>query len=144
MCGQVCSKHSLSDRSFFFEKTLSAKTTSWTWKFCYPQLRTWQPNIIFQLEGAPAHWGLNVCNFLNAEFTNHWIGKDRPTPWMTGTFSGHNPTWLFSMGLCQNPGIHISRQSHTGVRPRMNVYQKSGQNEIFFTGTPCLYYCSPP
>ena len=47
----------------------------------YPQLRTWQPNMIFQLDGAPAHWGLNVRAFLNAEFTNRWIGRDGPTPW---------------------------------------------------------------
>ena len=28
------------------------------------------------------------------------------------TFSGHNSTWLFSMGLCEDPGIHISCQWH--------------------------------
>ena len=49
--------------------------------FVYPRLRTWQPNMIFQLDGAPAHWVLNVRAFLNAEFTNRWIGRAGPTPW---------------------------------------------------------------
>ena len=37
--------------------------------------------MIFQLAGAPAHWGLQVRAFLNTNFPQHWIGRDGPTPW---------------------------------------------------------------
>ena len=56
-----------------------AKNTFRQDNFVYPQLRTWQPNMIFQLDGATAHWELDVRAFLNAEFTNRWIGRDGPT-----------------------------------------------------------------
>ena len=49
--------------------------------FAYPLLRTRQPGVIIQLDGAPAHWGLNVRAFLNARFGERWIGRDGPTPW---------------------------------------------------------------
>ena len=35
-------------------------------------------NMIFLFTGA---LGTGVCDFLNAEFTNRWIGSDGPTPW---------------------------------------------------------------
>jgi len=37
--------------------------------------------IIFQQDGAPPHWGSDVCQFLDATFPNGWIGRDGPTPW---------------------------------------------------------------
>ena len=37
--------------------------------------------MIFQLDGAPAHWGLQVRAFLNTNFPQRWIGRDGPTPW---------------------------------------------------------------
>ena len=38
--------------------------------------------IIFQLDGAPAHWDTgDVRATLNAEFPGHWIGRGGPTPW---------------------------------------------------------------
>ena len=40
-------------------------------------VENWQPNMIFKF----THWGLDVCAFLNAEFTNRWIGRDGPTTW---------------------------------------------------------------
>ena len=45
------------------------------------QLRPRQRNMIFQLDGAPAHWGLQVRGFLNTHFPQRWIGRDGPTPW---------------------------------------------------------------
>ena len=41
----------------------------------------WHHNIIFQQHGAPPHWGLHVCEFLNETFPNRWIGRDGPIPW---------------------------------------------------------------
>ena len=49
--------------------------------FAYPLLRTRQPVVIIQLDGAPAYWELNVRAFLNARFGERWIGRDGPTPW---------------------------------------------------------------
>ena len=50
-------------------------------QFVYPQLNTIQHDIIFQLDGAPPHWGLDVRASLNAHFPDRWIGRSGPTPW---------------------------------------------------------------
>lgn len=49
--------------------------------FVIPQLSDLQPNVIFQQDGAPPHWGLCVRDFLNETFPDRWIGRDGPTPW---------------------------------------------------------------
>ena len=46
-----------------------------------PQLNDLQPNIIFQLDGAPPHLGLHVRDALDREYPNRWIGRDGPTSW---------------------------------------------------------------
>ena len=50
-------------------------------EFVYPQVNELQPDIIFQLDGAPPHWGLDVRASLNEQFPGRWIGRDGPTPW---------------------------------------------------------------
>ena len=45
------------------------------------QLEEFQSWIIFQQDGAPPHWGLDIRRFLDAAFTDSWIGRDGPTPW---------------------------------------------------------------
>ena len=50
-------------------------------KYVAPQLNDLQPTIIFQQDGAPPHWGLHVCGFLNETFPDRWIGRDGPIPW---------------------------------------------------------------
>ena len=37
--------------------------------------------FFFQLDGAPAHWGLIVRETLHAEFPDRWIGRDGPIMW---------------------------------------------------------------
>lgn len=37
--------------------------------------------IIFQQDGCPAHWTLNVREHLNNCFPESWIGRDGPIPW---------------------------------------------------------------
>ncbi|GBM11459.1 hypothetical protein AVEN_101929-1 [Araneus ventricosus] len=49
--------------------------------FIAPQLEEFQPWIMFQQDGAPAHWGYLVRDFLDETFPDRWIGGDRPTPW---------------------------------------------------------------
>ncbi|CAG4959031.1 unnamed protein product [Colias eurytheme] len=37
--------------------------------------------IIFQQDGCPAHWTLNVREHLNNNFPDSWIARDGPIPW---------------------------------------------------------------
>jgi len=49
-----------------------------------PQLEVLYPdrqNIWFQQDGAPAHFGLIVRNFLNETFPNQWIGRRGEIEW---------------------------------------------------------------
>lgn len=38
-------------------------------------------NLIFQHDGAPAHFDLNCRNYLNVHFPNRWIGRAGPIAW---------------------------------------------------------------
>ena len=49
--------------------------------YVVPQLEEFQPRVVFQQDGAPPHWGLIVCDFVNETFPNRWIGRNGPTPW---------------------------------------------------------------
>ena len=49
-------------------------------EYVSPQLEQYQPQFIFQQDGAPPHWGLKVCQFLNETFPDRWIGRDGPIP----------------------------------------------------------------
>lgn len=40
------------------------------------RMRAW-----FQLDGCPAHFGLNVRNWLNTNFPGRWIGRAGPVAW---------------------------------------------------------------
>ena len=45
-----------------------------------PQLEKYQPQVIFQQDGASPHWGLEVRQFLNDTFPDGWIGRDGSIP----------------------------------------------------------------
>ena len=47
----------------------------------YGQTPLCQPSIVFQQDGAPPHWGINVRRFLDTMFPERWIGRDGPTLW---------------------------------------------------------------
>ena len=49
--------------------------------FVYPLLRTRRRHMLFQLDGAPPHWGLQVCAFLKDKFLERWIGRGGPAAW---------------------------------------------------------------
>ncbi|GBL79820.1 hypothetical protein AVEN_28894-1 [Araneus ventricosus] len=40
-----------------------------------------QPNIIFQQDGAPRHWSLEVRKVLGEKFPRRWIGSGGPIRW---------------------------------------------------------------
>ena len=46
-----------------------------------PQLKEFQPRVVFPQDGAPPHWSLIVRDILNETFPNRWIGRNGPTPW---------------------------------------------------------------
>ena len=49
--------------------------------YVIPQLEHLQPNILFQQDGAPPHWSLDVREYLDNVFPNRWIGRDGPISW---------------------------------------------------------------
>ena len=75
-------RHKIIGPFFFNEETICQENfLDMLINFAYSQLRRRRFNMIFQLDGAPAHWGLRVRNFLNTNFPECWIGRDGPTPW---------------------------------------------------------------
>ncbi|GBM18465.1 hypothetical protein AVEN_66824-1 [Araneus ventricosus] len=49
--------------------------------FAFPQIEDLQPNIIFQQDGSPPHWSLEVRKVLDENFPSRWIGSGGPIPW---------------------------------------------------------------
>ena len=70
-------------RPFFFaEKTVNGITYLDLLKnVVFPQIRHQHPYLLFQQDGAPAHWHLEVRNTLDEEFPQRWIGRGGPIPW---------------------------------------------------------------
>lgn len=67
---------------FFAEKTITASIyLDMLELYACPQLRRYQPWVIFQQDGAPPHWGLTVREFLSHTFPDRWIGRDGPISW---------------------------------------------------------------
>ena len=59
---------------FFAEKSITAHIyLDLLAEYVSPQLEQYQPQVIFQQDGAPPHWGLEVCQFLNDAFPERWI-----------------------------------------------------------------------
>ena len=68
---------------FFAEKSITAQIyLDLLTEYVSPQLEQYQPQLIFQQDGAPPHWGLEVRQFLNDTFPERWIGRDGPIPWL--------------------------------------------------------------
>ena len=66
----------------FAEKSITAQIyLNVLTEYASPQLEQYQPQVIFQQDGAPPHWGLEVCQFLNETFPDRWIGRDGPITW---------------------------------------------------------------
>ena len=67
---------------FFAEKSITAQIyLDLLTDYVSQQLEQYQPPVIFQQDGAPSHWGLEVRQFLNDTFPERWIGRDGPIPW---------------------------------------------------------------
>jgi hypothetical protein len=55
-------------------------------QFAVPQLLPQQPDVIFQQDGAPPHWSLDVRDFLDGTFPQRWTNQ------VATPFSRHNPS----------------------------------------------------
>ena len=67
---------------FFNEATINqGNFLNMLLQFAFPQVRDRQPGVIFQLDGAPPHWGLGVRRSLHTEFPGLWIGRGGPYAW---------------------------------------------------------------
>jgi len=68
-----------------------------------PHLEVMYPdnNIWFQQDGAPAHFGLPVRNFLNHIFPNRWIGRGGEIEWPARS-PDLNPLDFFMWGFLKN------------------------------------------
>ena len=65
---------------FFAEKSIAAQIyLDVLTEYVSPQLEQYQPQVIFQQDGAPPHRGLEVRQFLNETFPD-W-GIERGVPW---------------------------------------------------------------
>lgn len=54
-----------------------------------------------QQDGAPAHFAVNVREFLNAQFLDHWIGRGGPVPWPPRS-PDLNPLDSYFWGYCKD------------------------------------------
>ena len=77
--------------------------------FAYPLLRTRRRHMLFQLDGAPPHWGLQVCAFLKDKFLERWIGRAGPAACPLRS-PDINPV-KFSCGICENRSVRKSAAS---------------------------------
>ena len=55
--------------------------------------------IIFQQDGALAHYGSDVRGWLNEKFPGKWIGRRGAIEWAPGQVPGLNTMRFFLMGL---------------------------------------------
>lgn len=69
---------------FFFDSTVTSKSyKAMLVDFFIPQLKRRRKfaSTIFQQDGAPPHWSLEVRSLLNQKFPGRWIGRDGPFHW---------------------------------------------------------------
>jgi hypothetical protein len=70
--------HSIIVGHFFFAENMLTGGTylDMLEAFCFPQLvETENPDIMFQLDGAPPHFSNTVQDTLNEKFPEKWIGR---------------------------------------------------------------------
>ena len=64
---------------FFEDNVTGASYLAMLDEYLWPAVR--YKRLIFQHDGAPAHYERNVRNWLDHKFKNRWIGRRGPTEW---------------------------------------------------------------
>lgn len=79
-CGLMCDR--IIGPFFFAEPTVTKESyLDMIQIFAIPQVCHLHPNVFWQQDGAPPHWGKIVRDFLNEEFPGRWLGRDGPLLW---------------------------------------------------------------
>lgn len=79
-CGLMCD--TIIGPFFFAEMTVTGTTyLDMLEQYAFPQVEHLQPNLLFQQDGAPPHWSLDVRRALDATFPGRWVGRDGPIRW---------------------------------------------------------------
>ena len=105
---------------FFHETTITADVyLDLLTKYVAPQLIDSQPTIIFQQDGAPPHWGLRVCRFLNETFSDLWIERDGPISWPPRS-SNITPLDFFLWGYVKDIVYQTKVQDITNLKQRIS------------------------
>ncbi|GBL85010.1 hypothetical protein AVEN_42252-1 [Araneus ventricosus] len=67
---------------FFAETTINSVTyLDMLEMYAVPQMQQHQPDVIFQQDGAPPHWGMIVRDFLDENLPDRWCGRGGLIPW---------------------------------------------------------------
>ena len=64
--------------------------------------------LIFQQDGAPPHFGLNVRTWLDQRFPNRWMGRCRPIEWPARS-PDFTPPDFFMWGILKDKVYHHGR-----------------------------------
>jgi hypothetical protein len=75
--------------------------TGFVRKFCVPSGKPSTPKPVFQQDGAPPRWHLEIRNTLNEEFPQKWIGRGGPIPWPPRS-PDIAPLYFFLWGYVKN------------------------------------------
>ena len=82
---------------FFAEKSITAQIyLEALTEYVSPQLEQYQPQVIFQQDGAPPHWGLEVRQLLNQNFQIGGLNVMAPFHGRHVLLILHG--WIFSCG----------------------------------------------
>ncbi|KMQ83534.1 hypothetical protein RF55_19752 [Lasius niger] len=76
-------------------------------------------NVIwFMHDGAPAHFSVVACEFLNATYPDHWIGRGGPHPWPARS-PDLNPIDFFLWGYLKSLVYNTPVENEEDLRNRI-------------------------
>ena len=137
---------------FFIEKSITGLVyQDMLEEFLYPQVADLQPQVIFQQDGAPPHWSLDVQNFPQRILPRSldWMQQ---TNLLATTFARHHSTGLLPLAVCKSVCVCDSstRSSwFTNPYPSHNCKSINGQvgqnmawNRIHTWYWSCFQWCT--
>ena len=71
--------------------------------FVFPPLEYCQSAIIIQNDGVSPQWGLELRDALHRQFSDRWIAREGPTPWLERS-SDLTPLNFF-LRICEKSGV---------------------------------------
>jgi hypothetical protein len=77
--------------------------------------------MYFQHDGAPAHFGIDVRNYLNRQFGERWIGRGGPLSWPARS-PDYNPADYFLWGHLKQKVYSAPIETRDQLIQRINFY----------------------